>query len=56
MISEKELKKALAATKKDFPQGIQAIGADALRLGLCSYDIKSTLFSLMTYLLVKKDS
>jgi len=41
LISEKELKKALAGMKKDFPKGIEAIGADALRLGLCSYDVQS---------------
>lgn len=42
-ISESELVTALATMEKDYPEGIQAHGTDALRFGLCSYDIKSEL-------------
>ncbi len=40
-ITPSETKRAIAAVQKDFPFGIAAMGADALRYGLCSYDVKS---------------
>lgn len=39
-ISEEETKKALDGIQKDFPSGIPECGADALRFGLLSYDVK----------------
>ena len=39
-ISDSELEKALQGLKKDFPNGIPKCGSDALRYGLCSYNIK----------------
>ena len=39
-ISPGEKKKALDDLKKDFPEGIPKLGTDALRFGLCTYDVK----------------
>ena len=38
-ISGRELSKALDGLRKDFPSGIPECGADALRYGLCMYDV-----------------
>jgi hypothetical protein len=40
-ISAKDYPKALSGLKKDFPEGITACGADALRYGLCCNDVTS---------------
>jgi valyl-tRNA synthetase len=39
-VSANEKKKALEIMKKDFPDGIPKCGTDALRFGLCTYDVK----------------
>jgi len=39
-ISASEMKKSVDGLKKDFPDGIPKCGADALRFGLCTYDVK----------------
>jgi len=36
-LDEKEISKAKAGQKKDFPKGIPQCGTDALRFALCSY-------------------
>ena len=36
-LDEKEVNKAKAGQKKDFPKGIPQCGTDALRFALCSY-------------------
>ena len=43
IISTKDYPKALTSLKKDFPTGIEACGADALRFGLCCNDVSSKL-------------
>ena len=40
IISLSERKKALEGLKKDFSDGIPKCGTDALRFGLCTYDVK----------------
>jgi valyl-tRNA synthetase len=45
-ISDSELSKALEGLKKDYPNGIEGCGADALRFGLCFYDVTSTHMNL----------
>ena len=45
-ISERELPKALESLRKDFPSGIPECGADALRYGLCMYDVSSAQINL----------
>ncbi len=40
-LSAKDYPKALSAMKKEFPQGIPECGADSLRFGLLTSDIKS---------------
>ena len=45
-ISDLEAKKAVQGVQKEFPQGIPKCGTDALRLGLCIYDVKSKLLAL----------
>lgn len=40
-LDEKEIKKAIAGQKLDFPQGIPECGTDALRFALCSYTGKN---------------
>ncbi len=40
-ITTSEADIALSTLKREFPRGIKAVGADALRYGLCSYDAKS---------------
>jgi valyl-tRNA synthetase len=45
-LDDKELVKAMHGTKRDFPNGIEECGADALRFGLLSYcTLTSMLFS-----------
>ena len=39
-LSASEMKKSLDGLKKDFPEGIPKCGTDALRFGLCNYDVK----------------
>ena len=39
-ISATEMKKSVDGLKKDFPDGIPKCGTDALRFGLCTYDVK----------------
>lgn len=41
LISESVLKRMLNANNKQFPNGIPEHGADALRMTLCSHNIKS---------------
>lgn len=41
LISESVLKRMLSANNKQFPNGIPEHGADALRMTLCSHNIKS---------------
>ena len=36
-LDEKEIQKAIAGQKKDFPKGIPQCGTDALRFALCAY-------------------
>lgn len=36
-LDEKEIIKAIAGQKKDFPKGIPQCGTDALRFALCAY-------------------
>lgn len=45
-ISKRELPKALDGLRKDFPSGIPECGADALRYGLCMYDVSSAQINL----------
>ena len=45
-ISDRELPKALEGLRKDFPAGIPECGADALRYGLCMYDVSSAQINL----------
>ena len=45
-VSERELPKALDGLRKDFPSGIPECGADALRYGLCMYDVSSAQINL----------
>ena len=40
-LSAKDYDKAVASLKRDFPQGIPACGADALRFGLCHSNVSS---------------
>jgi valyl-tRNA synthetase len=39
-ISPSERKKSLEDLKKEFSDGIPKCGTDALRFGLCTYDVK----------------
>ncbi len=39
-ISAPECDRAISGLRRDFPSGIGSVGADALRFGLCSYDVK----------------
>lgn len=41
LVSESALKRMLSANKKQFPNGIPEHGTDALRMTLCSHNIKS---------------
>ncbi len=45
-ISDAELPKSIEGLRKDYPKGIQKCGADALRYGLCSYDVTSQQMNL----------
>ncbi|XP_043585481.1 valine--tRNA ligase, mitochondrial-like [Bombus pyrosoma] len=47
LISESVLKRMLSANNKQFPNGIPEHGADALRMILCSHNIKNDLSSLI---------
>ncbi len=40
-LSPEEHRRAVEEKRKRFPDGIPAIGADALRFTLCSYNVKS---------------
>lgn len=40
-LDEKEIQKAIAGQKQDFPNGIPECGADATRFALCSYNLQS---------------
>lgn len=40
-LDPKEIAKAVAGQKQDFPQGIPECGADAMRFALCSYNLQS---------------
>lgn len=41
ILSKEELKRTLSVNKKMFPNGIPECGTDALRMTLCSRNIKS---------------
>ncbi len=43
-ISPSERKKSLEDLKKEFSDGIPKCGTDALRFGLCTYDVKGNCF------------
>lgn len=40
-LDPKEVSKAVAGQKQDFPNGIPECGADAMRFALCSYNLQS---------------
>lgn len=50
-IDRKEMAAIFAEQKKQFSSGIPECGSDALRMALCSYDFKGTLyFTISQYL------
>lgn len=40
-LDPKEIEKAIAGQKQDFPSGIPECGTDAMRFALCSYNLQS---------------
>lgn len=40
-LDPKEIEKAVAGQKRDFPSGIPECGSDAMRFALCSYNLQS---------------
>lgn len=40
-LDPKEIEKAVAGQKRDFPNGIPECGSDAMRFALCSYNLQS---------------
>lgn len=40
-LDPKEIDKAIAGQKQDFPNGIPECGADAMRFALCSYNLQN---------------
>lgn len=40
-LDPKEITKAIAGQKQDFPNGIPECGSDAMRFGLCSYNLQT---------------
>lgn len=49
-LDEKEIQKAKAGQKKDFPKGIPQCGTDALRFALCAYSGGGAITSLASVL------
>lgn len=53
-LDPKEIEKAKAGQKQDYPNGIPECGTDALRFALCSYMSQGTLYDkLLLYKMVK---
>lgn len=48
-LDEKEIQKAIAGQKKDFPKGIPQCGTDALRFALCAYSGGGTCALLQSF-------